>query len=184
MFRRALSSVVDIPKSHLNGCGSLALAAKQRTVQMAFGILGKAPPSRYALLAALMLVGGTFSGCQSQRQMVTAHEDQLAAAGFLVRPANTPEREAMLRRLPPLKFIERVRGDAVHYVYADPLVCNCLYVGSQQAYNQFKLHEQQQRLADEQLLTAQMYSDPAWSWGAWGPWGPDYGFSYRGGLGW
>jgi hypothetical protein len=125
-----------------------------------------------------MLVGGTFSGCQTQRQMVTEHEDQLAAAGFLVRPANTPEREAMPRRLPPLKFIERVRGDAVHYVYSDPLVCNCLYVGSQQAYNQFKLHEQQRRLADEQLLTAQVYSDPAWSWG------PDYGFTYRGGLGW
>jgi hypothetical protein len=33
----------------------------------------------------------------------------------------------MLNRLPPHTFAQRVNGDAVHYVYADPLVCGCLY---------------------------------------------------------
>jgi len=140
--------------------------------------------SHYGVLAVLVLAVAAVSGCQTQQQLVTQHEDNLAAAGFLVRPANTPERQAMLQRLPPHKFIQRVHGDTVHYVYADPLVCDCLYVGSQQAYNQFKLHEQQQRLADEQQMTAQMYSDPAWNWNAWGPWGPGYGFAYGGGIGW
>jgi hypothetical protein len=124
------------------------------------------------------------AACQSQSALVTQKEDNLAAAGFVVRPANTPERIAMLNRLPPHQFVQRVNGDAVHYVYADPLVCGCLYVGTQQAYNQYKLHEQQQNLADEQLMTAQTYSDGAWNWGAWGPWGaPGFGFAY-GPVGW
>lgn len=125
---------------------------------------------------------GILSACQTPQQKVSEKEDNLAAAGFIIRPANTPERRAMLIKLPPNRFVQRVKGDDVHYVYADPLVCGCLYVGSQQAYSQYKQHEQQQRLADEQQMTAQSYSDAAWNWGAWGPWGPEYGFGY--GYGW
>jgi hypothetical protein len=120
-------------------------------------------------------------GCAELKQKsVEAREDNLAAAGFMVKPANTPERQNMLRRLPPNKFVTRTNGDSIHYVYADPLVCACLYVGSQQAYQQFQQHEQQQRLADEQRMTAEAYSDPGWNWSAWGPWGS--GFRY--GRGW
>jgi hypothetical protein len=39
---------------------------------------------------------------------------------------------------------------------------------------------QQQHMADEQAMTAQMYANPNWDWGAWGPYGPDFGA----GLGW
>ena len=124
------------------------------------------------------------TSCATPRQIVTQHEDNLAAAGFIVRPANTPERQAMLNRVPPHRFILRAHGNTVNYVYADPLVCDCLYVGSQQAYDQYMLHIQQQRLADQQELTAQMYSDPAWNWGAWGPWGPGYIVDYGPGPGW
>ena len=134
-----------------------------------------------ALIVAFAVVA-----CESQTAVVTKNEDSLAAAGFVVRPANTPERITMLNRLPPHRFVQRVNGDTVHYVYADPLVCGCLYVGTQQAYNQYKLHQQQQQLADEQLMTAQSYSDAAWNWNAWGPWGPGvvpYGFVY-GPVGW
>jgi len=142
--------------------------------------------SRYGMLVGLLLGVSFLAACQTQQQIVSEHEDNLAAAGFIVRPANTPERQAMLKRLPPHQFVQRVSGDTVHYVYADPLVCGCLYVGTQQAFAQYKLHEQQQNLADEQLMTAQTYADPAWNWGAWGPWGPGapYGFAYGPGYGW
>jgi len=89
----------------------------------------------------------------------------------------------MLARLPADKFVMRQNGDRVHYVYADPLVCGCLYVGTQQAYNQYKANELAQHLADEQQLTAQTYSDARWRWDAWGPWGPNPGFAY-GAWGW
>src|SRR5277367_4421732 len=134
----------------------------------------------------LLLSIGPLAACQTQQQIISAHEDNLAAAGFIVRPANTPERQAMLKRLPPHQFVQRVNGDTVHYVYADPLVCGCLYVGTQQAYNQYKRDQQQKNLADEQQMTAQSYSDAAWNWNAWGPWGPavPYGFVYGPGVGW
>ena len=143
--------------------------------------------SKLAVMAGVLLGMGALAACQTQQQIVTQHEDNLSAAGFIVRPANTPERQVMLNRLPPHQFIQRVNGDMVHYIYADPLVCGCLYVGSQQAFNQYKLHQQQQNLANQQQMTAQMYSDPAWSWNAWGPWGPGagpYGFAYGPGFGW
>ncbi len=138
---------------------------------------------RLGRTAALCLTLGLIA-CQSPQQRIEHHEDNLAAAGFVVRPANTPERQAMLARLPPHKFVQRVNGDVVHYVYADPSVCNCLYVGTQQAYNQYKRDQQQKQLADEQQMNADMYSDAAWNWNAWGPWGPSYGFRYGPGIGW
>jgi hypothetical protein len=136
-------------------------------------------------LIPMAAAGLALAACVSQSTQVSRNEDALAAAGFVVRPANTPERIAMLNRLPPHQFVQRASGDTVHYVYADPLVCGCLYVGSQAAYNQYKLHQLQQHLADEQLMSAQTYSDAAWNWGAWGPWGPPapYGFVY-GPIGW
>jgi hypothetical protein len=135
-------------------------------------------------LPALLLVSlGLLSGCETVQEKVEHREDNLAAAGFMVRPANTAAREEMLKRLPPHQFVQRTKGDTVDYVYADPLVCNCLYVGTQQAYDQFKQHEQTQNLADEQLLAAQTYADSTWDWGAWGPWPGAYGLRY-GGFGW
>ena len=83
-------------------------------------------------------------------------EDALAAAGFVVKPANTAEREQMLQRLPPNKFVQRPKNGMVDYVYADPVVCNCLYVGDQSAYDRLKDPEREQHLADEQQMTAQM----------------------------
>ena len=84
----------------------------------------------------------------------------------------------MLARLPKKKLLQRVNGDVVHYVYADPKGCNCIYVGDQQAYQSY----QQQRLVDAAQNVADDYSDPAWNWGALGG-GFGGGFRY-GGLGW
>ena len=122
------------------------------------------------------------AGCVSPQQQAAQKEDLLAAAGFQVKIADTPQRLAAMKRLPPNKFVTKVVNGQPVYLYADPLVCGCLYVGSQDAYNRYKAHEQVQRLADEQLLTAQTYSDATWSWGAWGPF--DSSFGYYGGVGW
>ena len=77
----------------------------------------------------------------------------------------------MLNRLPPNQFVQRVRGNSVHYVYADPVVCSCLYIGTQQDFDQYVANlplsfEQTQRIA---FLD---FYDAAWNWEAWGPWGP------------
>ena len=124
------------------------------------------------------------AGCQTPRQRVAQQADNLAAAGFLVKSANTPERRDILTRLPPHQFVMEGDADEVHYVFADPLVCDCLYVGTQQAYSQYKRDQLQRHLGDEQMLNAQMYSDRAWNWNAWGPWGPDYAWGHGARVGW
>jgi hypothetical protein len=133
-----------------------------------------------APLALLSLVA--LGACATPQQRVSMKEDHLSAAGFVVRPADTPKRENMLRELPPHRFLMRSHGDHVNYVYADPLVCGCLYVGDQQAYNRYMSYLQEKHLADQQETTAQLYSDGAWNWGDWGPWGP--GWEFRTGPGW
>jgi hypothetical protein len=136
--------------------------------------------TRWLIPAALISL--TVAACTTMQERVAQKEDNLAAAGFVVQPANTPERQAMLNRLPPHHFMRREHNGIVSYVYADPLVCDCLYVGSQDAYGRYRAYVQQKKLADEQEMTAQLYSDSAWDWGGWGPWGP--GFAWGPGPGW
>jgi hypothetical protein len=135
---------------------------------------------RVAHLAALLGPALLLGACQTQQHLITEKEDKLSAAGFVIKPADTTERQAMLKQLPPNKFLRRDGGDTVHYVYADPIVCGCLYVGTQQAYNQFKAYELAQHVANEQQLTAETYADSNWNWGAWGPWGRGFGYGRYG----
>jgi hypothetical protein len=123
------------------------------------------------LLIALTLgfIGLELAACQTQGDLVQ-QENTLAAAGFEVRIANTAERQAMLNRLPPNRFVVRVSNGVTHYVYADP-GCGCLYVGSQRAFDQY-VSNQQLDAAHEQQMAVQDYYDAAWDWAAWGPWGP------------
>jgi hypothetical protein len=118
-----------------------------------------------ALAAACVLL----SACATPQQIVQDREDLLAAAGFTLRPANTPQRQDLLRTLPPNRFVQRVRGDRVVYLYADPLVCACLYIGDQAAYGRYRQEVFQRRVASDQLLAAQMNQNAAWDWGPWGP---------------
>ena len=137
----------------------------------------------FRIAAASVLSLMQLSGCQTTPPDVAAHEDNLAAAGFVMRIADTPERRAMLARLPIDQFVIRQSGNTIHYVYADPLVCGCLYVGTEQAFAQYQENQRLANLATQEQMIAQMYEDPAWSWGAWGPWGPTMGFVY-GPAGW
>jgi hypothetical protein len=117
---------------------------------------------RFAM--ALVLPFG-LAACASQ---VQNKEDMLAAAGFTLVPANTPQRQASLTALPPHKFVRQVRGNNVIYTYADPTICDCLYVGNQAAYGRYRENVFQKQIADEQQMTAQIYQMD------WGPWGPGW----------
>ncbi len=132
---------------------------------------------------ALLLPLLPLTACATMQQRVAHKEDSLSAAGFVSRPADTPARQAMLTRLPPNKFTQRTHDGVVHYVSADPTGCNCLYVGTQQAYGTYVRQMQRQKLADQQQLTAEEFSDPTWDWGGWGG-SFGRGFGYAGGLGW
>lgn len=143
--------------------------------------------SRKGLMTAVMvaaLLGGTSAFAKSS-QTITRTENDLLAAGFEARPANTPERETMLASLPPEKFFRRLSGDTIAYLYADPKHCHCLFVGTQEAYGNYRATQQQARIATDQRLAAEAYSDARWNWGAWGPWeGRWAGFGFLPHRGW
>ncbi|MGH8227298.1 MAG: hypothetical protein ACREU3_05240, partial [Steroidobacteraceae bacterium] len=128
-----------------------------------------------AMTLAGIAAGATLGlgACASMQSRVQRKENLLAAAGFKVHPAGTPRREMELESLPPNKFVTRAKGDHVEYLYADPLVCNCLYTGDQQAFDSYKHELFEQHIADQQQLTAEMYREPPGWWGgwSWGPWG-------------
>jgi hypothetical protein len=120
-------------------------------------------------IVGLGLLVAVLAGCRSTQ--VLQQEGDLSAAGFSVRIADTAERLDMLNRLPPNQFVQRVRGNAVHYVYADPVVCGCLYIGTQQDFDQYVANLQLSFEQAQRIAFLDFY-DSDWNWDAWGPWGP------------
>jgi hypothetical protein len=124
--------------------------------------------TRYVVAVVLI---GVLAGCAAMRQERARNkEDMLSAAGFQMKPADSPKRVAHLQMLTPLRLLPYTRSDGkLLYVYADPKGCNCLYVGDETAYQRYRALQQEQKVAQEQMVTAQMNADAAMDWGLWGP---------------
>jgi hypothetical protein len=111
-----------------------------------------------------------FAGCAAiQREEAQQTESLLSAAGFQMRPADTPERLAHLQTLTPRKIVPHMKDGKLLYVFADPTSCRCVYVGDEPAYQRYQQLAIKQQLAQEQLMAAQMNEDAAMNWGLWGP---------------
>ena len=118
------------------------------------------------VLATAFAVGG----CAAMRR----HEardtgDLLVAAGFRSKLADTPEREQRLRALPPLKMVSQSKDGHLVYRYADPYSCDCLYVGDEQAYAEYKRLALQKQIADERFEAAEAEESAAIDGGLWEP---------------
>jgi hypothetical protein len=61
----------------------------------------------------------------------------LTSAGFRVQIANDPAGQKALRALPAHRFVASGVGDALRYSYAEPQHCVCIFVGTQQAYDNY-----------------------------------------------
>jgi hypothetical protein len=118
---------------------------------------------------ALLTLGTLVSGCTTKAERVENKEDLLAAAGFNVVPASSPARQQEIAGLPAHHFLTQLKGDKVIYLYADPLVCNCLYIGNQAAYDRYRQEVFQRQIANEQQIAAETYQNATWDWGPWGP---------------
>ena len=62
----------------------------------------------------------------------------LVAAGFHMRLADPPERQEELGPIPPYRIVRRTQDGNIVYIYADPGVCHCLYVGGNQEYAEYE----------------------------------------------
>ena len=105
------------------------------------------------------------SGCATIRRSEAGHTEQLlAAAGFQMRAAETPEQIADLSSAPARKLLARTKDGSVVYTYADPDKCHCVYVGGPKEYSAYERIKVEQEVAADRAESAM-----DWPW--WGPWG-------------
>ncbi|MDA2918777.1 hypothetical protein MYX76_04675 [Desulfobacterota bacterium AH_259_B03_O07] len=131
-----------------------------------------------ALITITGLAVLTFLGCAAMRRSEAEQTDRLlAAAGFKILPADTPQKLEMIESLPPLKLQYRVKDGTPLYFFADPYDCKCIYTGDQAAYDRFQRLAEQARIAEEEQQAALMNEEAAmefspfgWGWMG-GPWG-------------
>src|SRR5258708_13491540 len=69
----------------------------------------------------------------------------LSSAGFRVQFANDPAGQKALRALPAHRFVANGVGDGLRYSYAEPQHCVCIFVGTQQAYDNYREIIRQER---------------------------------------
>lgn len=102
-----------------------------------------------ALAVALPL-----TGCAAlQRSEARGEEHWLALAGFQAQPADTPEKLANLRAMPPHELVSQMKDGNVVYSYADPDYCQCTYVGGSEEYSAYQ-HLFAGKKGDRQRLEA------------------------------
>jgi hypothetical protein len=78
-------------------------------------------------------------------------EPMLEAAGFVKLPADTPERQQKLASLERLKLNYYVGPTGkLHYWFADPDYCHCLFHGDAQAWERYEQMKSENRLAAEE----------------------------------
>jgi hypothetical protein len=85
----------------------------------------------FAAIWALTLVAGCTLAAEQQDEM-------LVKAGFTKTPANLPEGASALSALLYLRFDHRTVDGVPMVFYADPVVCKCIYAGSEAAFAAYK----------------------------------------------
>jgi hypothetical protein len=112
----------------------------------------------------VVILALTFVGCTAiQKEDASDTEQLLAAAGFQMKLANTPEKLAHLQTLTQHKVVPHEQDGNIRYVYADADFCQCLYAGDQASYQRYE------KMAVKQNI-AEMNENAAMNWGMWGPW--------------
>jgi hypothetical protein len=112
--------------------------------------------ARRMVLLVGLVVAVMLTGCAAiQRSEARDTEQLLAAAGFVMRPADTVERQERLRALPPYRLESRTKDGKVVYTYADPDGCQCLYVGGPKEYSEYQRLRVERQIAADQAWAAQ-----------------------------
>jgi len=120
-----------------------------------------------AVALALALAALALPGC-AVPQNTARMEDLMIKAGFQVRRADTPERLAHLKSLTPRTLVRHDRDGTPYYVFADPEGCQCIYVGNEAAYKQYRALAQESQAAAVKELAGSGSGDTM-RWGVWDP---------------
>ena len=118
-----------------------------------------------------LALGAALSGCAAiERENTEQTEQLLAAAGFQIRPADTPAKLADLERLAQHELVRHDRDGTVTYIYADAVDCECLYSGDESNYDAYQKLQVREDIAEQEEMAASMNQEAAMNWEVWGPW--------------
>jgi len=108
----------------------------------------------------VLMVSLTSTGCATQQETPIERalriEPMLSGAGFHLLPADTPARKAQLQSLTPLELRFTPHNGKMQYWFADPYYCDCIFSGNEEAYEAYERIREQQGIANEEEMTAQM----------------------------
>ena len=137
--------------------------AKMKQIRTSFNIV-----SVIALLALTV-------GCAT----TNTNSDLLSAAGFKRIPADTPQKQELLKTLTPGRLTLITWKGRQFYVQPD-VPNNLAFVGTPAEYQTYQQLRLARQLSNENLMAAQMNQNAMMGWG--GAWGPGFygGFYGRG----
>ena len=134
-------------------------------------------PRRYVMATMAVLFSAGLAGCGAPAKPYLDEGMALSQAGFIAHAADTTARYAMMNTLPPGQVTYRPSPTGLIYLYADPIGCGCVYMGSETAYRTLtgliessnqKGKKSAQFLLDLRSMAAENRRDTAlWDWSAW-----------------
>jgi hypothetical protein len=96
----------------------------------------------FAVLPAVVLLScASLSIAQEEgpsKPFLEKNSFYLSSAGFRVRFANGPAGLKAMRALPAHRFVIQRNGGNVRYLFAEPHLCVCIFVGTQANYQDYR----------------------------------------------
>jgi len=108
-------------------------------------------------------------GCATTQSSTQNRESMLVASGFKMITPKTAAQQQRLQNLPPGKVTMIQKNGKTYYVFPDP-ANNRAYIGRPKEYQAYQQLRATNKLAMENLETAQMYQDAEMQWSMWGGW--------------
>jgi len=100
------------------------------------------PPARaFSLLPALalLLAASLLVALETpSKPFLDKNSFYLSSAGFRIQLANDAAGKKALRALPPHRFVTHSVAGQTRYFFAEPQHCNCIFVGTQAAYDSYR----------------------------------------------
>jgi hypothetical protein len=125
-----------------------------------------------AILPGLCLAVAACSAMkETPAQRAQRIEPMLSAAGFEMKPADSPDKLTHLQSMTPLKVRYAAKDGKFAYWFADPDYCRCIFTGDSAAYQRYQGLKLQSRMEQRANETAMMNEDAAeqeqLDWVAW-----------------
>ena len=112
---------------------------------------------------ALLLLGG----CATMTPVINGREQKLAESGFKTQAVNTPAQEEMVKHLTAFVVTKVPAKGADAYVYWDPKICKCLYVGDEQTWSRFQDNKTEFSFTRRETKATPYMDKSPWSWEPW-----------------